>query len=699
MRLSVMYRSLSVLLVAFATFGCAVFTDTDIGKKPAPVVDCAEGAMRCSADAGRIEICACQDDACSFAQSSSCESSQRCTQGLNSVECGDACQGGENERFWALDADSDNFSVVDTETLSCNSPGSGYRLSETLQPSIDCNDDRADVNPGAAESPGNEVDENCDGQIACFVDADRDGFVPVSAGRPVSATTDNAQCRQTDGFSLLAGNAADCNDNNANVNPDADELCNGVDDDCDGLPDAGVGKDPDIAGSCLAAGKKGCVDAGECVTDTCFKPADANELEDEGVCISSQPSCQEYCALYDEVKSSCDFYLPPTIDDCEPNCDLPPSVDACTTACEQSLTDSLPSEPLTIGSYNDDDNTASIGCRSQFFVDAIFAEGSLERATACSRGTLSMGGYCGTKANLGRCVPDPEFNGDRGEAYLGPRCAFGSNCAIAGTELDGYKVCLPQCSFTATGSTAIQVATCPNFPDMDSSLIGQCILGTCSLGGLVRDCEGEVSIRCAYGCTGPNQSCDGPLDNDLNSAQDPSLECMQWAPTGGSPDGACFPDEDVIPKLLCTRAISGVFEDNDEAKLVARGAAGVLSDLEDVNSTSDVVAALGVTDCYSDNAERCESPTVNGCDDCLFQLRECLDDNCENSCSNPEPPLGNGEDNLDNGACVCCMKNNTFDGDRTCMKNFRFCSGLDENFFDSVINNDPILPTCTGLEN
>lgn len=126
------------------------------------------------------------------------------------------------------DADGDGFGDASNSLVSCSQPD-GYVLVTN-----DCNDNDDLINPEAAEIC-NHIDDNCDGQIdenggtdVFFVDSDGDGFGDENISQ--------IACFQPEGF---AGVAGDCNDNNSEVNPAATEVCNGIDDNCDGQIDEG----------------------------------------------------------------------------------------------------------------------------------------------------------------------------------------------------------------------------------------------------------------------------------------------------------------------------------------------------------------------------------------------------------------------------------------------------------------------------
>ncbi len=130
----------------------------------------------------------------------------------------------EDATTWYEDADGDDYGAG-TGVSACDQP-EGWVTDDT-----DCDDDANGVNPGAIELC-NGIDDDCDGEIDeddasdasdWYVDADGDGY--GDADEVVQA------CDQPDGTS---GDDTDCDDTDAAVNPGADEVCNGIDDDCDG---------------------------------------------------------------------------------------------------------------------------------------------------------------------------------------------------------------------------------------------------------------------------------------------------------------------------------------------------------------------------------------------------------------------------------------------------------------------------------
>ncbi|MCK6503696.1 putative metal-binding motif-containing protein [Myxococcota bacterium] len=154
---------------------------------------------------------------------------------------------------WYSDEDGDGWGVDDGTTTSCVDPGDGWAAAGG-----DCDDGDTAYHPGAEESDCSDPnDYNCDGSVA-YEDVDGDGF---------------AACEE-------------CDDRNAAVNPDAVEVCNGIDDDCDRLVDEevtttfyadgdedGWGSSDITAEACEDPGTGWVAEAGDCDdTDAAFHP-------------------------------------------------------------------------------------------------------------------------------------------------------------------------------------------------------------------------------------------------------------------------------------------------------------------------------------------------------------------------------------------------------------------------------------------
>jgi hypothetical protein len=143
----------------------------------------------------------------------------------------DNCDGNTDEgveNTYYADADGDTYGDAGSTTMACSAP-EGY-----VSDATDCNDADGAVNPGATEVC-NGIDDNCDGNTDEGVEntyyADADGDTYGDAGSTTMA------CSAPEGY---VSDATDCNDADGAVNPGATEVCNGIDDNCDGNTDEGV---------------------------------------------------------------------------------------------------------------------------------------------------------------------------------------------------------------------------------------------------------------------------------------------------------------------------------------------------------------------------------------------------------------------------------------------------------------------------
>jgi len=155
------------------------------------------------------------------------------------------------------DADGDGFGTPEATEYACAAPR-GFVAND-----LDCNDELATINPDATETC-DRIDNNCDDEVdegfvgscdACApseevcdgVDNDCDGetdeqvtasFWPDHDGDGAGAGTPVQACTAPDGY---VEDSADCNDESAAVHPQASEVCDSIDNNCDGAVDQANG--------------------------------------------------------------------------------------------------------------------------------------------------------------------------------------------------------------------------------------------------------------------------------------------------------------------------------------------------------------------------------------------------------------------------------------------------------------------------
>ncbi|MCZ7679070.1 MAG: putative metal-binding motif-containing protein [Sandaracinaceae bacterium] len=201
-------------------------------------------------------------------------------------------------RAYYVDADADGYGVADDPAVTgdeplyaCSQPAGYARNTD------DCDDTRTGVSPAASEVC-NGIDDNCDGttdeglRASFYQDADGDGFG--------STAMTTMACTAPPGY---VTSSTDCDDARASVNPAALELCDGVDNNCDTSTDPGCecsdGATPRACGSsdtgacqmgtqrCVGGTWAECVGAIEPRAEVCNgADDDCDGMEDEGLVVT-----------------------------------------------------------------------------------------------------------------------------------------------------------------------------------------------------------------------------------------------------------------------------------------------------------------------------------------------------------------------------------------------------------------------------
>ncbi|MFH1465208.1 MAG: putative metal-binding motif-containing protein [Pseudomonadota bacterium] len=465
---------------------------------------------------------------------------------------------------WYADADGDGFGDAADTVVSCAAPA-GYVADDT-----DCDDEDADINPGASELC-NGLDDDCDGLVddedsdvvgqgTWYADADGDGFGDPAAAilaceMPVGSVTDATDCDDTDaGVNPAAvevcdggdddcdglvddddpsvtgqpiwyadadgdsygdagsptaacvqpagylADATDCDDTQAAVNPGATEVCNGVDDDCDGALDEGFDSDAD--------GLADCFDTEEC---------DGLDNDGDGLVDDADPSVTGQPSWYYDGDGDGYGYGRYTLMACE----QPSSFVATPGDCDDADAAVNPAGVEVCNGYDDDcdglvdDADASVTGQATWYADADgdgFGDSSVS-SLAC----VKYPGWTGDKADC-----------DDGDAAVNPSAkeicdGYDDDCDGLVDDADGDRI---------GGSTWHADADGDGYGDPHDRVVAcDAPSGYLADGADCDDGDADIHPGAAEVCDGLDQDCDGTVDEDdvcvgEECVEEPPEECL-----------------------------------------------------------------------------------------------------------------------------------------------------------------------------
>ena len=426
-----------------------------------------------------------------------------------------------------------------------------------------------------------------DGDFACTAICNPDipscprGFEcvirPASPDFPVCVPVGERCCidQDADGYGDGVGcEGLDCDDDEISVNPGATELCNGTDDDCDGIVDeessdcggqqcrnSGTGYEevtPGIcdSGACIDGEATSCgyfsCELGEDTGDRCATTCVAAGVDDDTYCIGSAHCDLGGCVPDEPNGGVCDEDTDCASDHCDNGfCCNDGACCAIATDCPGgggigATCDDSPTCQGTRGEIicemnqcatrsgvpDDSACTSTVEANTCGFFTSVYCSGSTSQAPPSCPGTCSLDTQCDADAHcdFSVCLPDLP-DGERcdemsdcasGHCQNGFCCASGDCCGDA-THCPASYSTAPSCDTPAACQGTRDAATCvssrcgttASVPD-DSACTGSIEASNCGLypSRFCNGTVGQTAPTCSTMCSSDSE-CDSNAHCDL----------------------------------------------------------------------------------------------------------------------------------------------------------------------------------------